>query len=96
MPVTPLLRSCSSFKRAWNGPGVAQAAHRLAVRLVLHAGVGETDHRRAEHHVPTLALAHPADVALDVLVTVTDERVLGLVVVIVRVDEHVLHGTLLL
>ncbi len=23
MPVTPWLRSCSSFKRAWNAPGVA-------------------------------------------------------------------------
>ena len=58
-------------------------------RRVRHAGVGEADHRRAEHHVPALALADPADVALDVLVAVTDERVLGLVVVVVRVDEHV-------
>ena len=23
MPVTPWLRSCSSFSRAWNAPGVA-------------------------------------------------------------------------
>ena len=62
---------------------------------VRHAGVGQADHGRAEHHVAALALADPAHVPLHVFVAVAEERVLGLVVVVVGVDEHVVHDALL-